>query len=125
MENLTTPEQERRERDFLRLGTRHPVCVTCGYDQHPSALELSHIIPRDMHPDGGPQCRNCHREFSDREKDYPYQAQTDNPQMETIGRYLLALSDWFIRLAETIAAFGRWLMDQAEHVLPYDGEAAQ
>lgn len=123
MNDLTSAEEERREKDYQRLRTRNPVCLTCGYDKHPAALELSHIVPKGFHDDAGPQCRNCHRELGDGEKDYAYQPQTLNPTMETIGRYLLSLSDWFIRIAETIAAFGRWLMFQAEHVLPYEGEA--
>tara|TARA_R110002020_G_scaffold474461_1_gene705988 strand:- start:43772 stop:44149 length:378 start_codon:yes stop_codon:yes gene_type:complete len=123
MNDLITPEELRRERDYERLRTRNPICLTCGYDKHPAALELSHLVPHRFHDEGGPQCRNCHREFSDAEKDYPYAPQSINPQMETIGRYLLALAEWFKRIADTIAAFGAWLLQQAEHVRPYEPEA--
>jgi hypothetical protein len=66
---------------------------------------------------------NCHRELSDAEKDYPYAPQSINPQMETIGRYLLALAEWFQRIAATIALFGAWLLEQSEHVPPHEPEA--
>jgi hypothetical protein len=62
--------------------------------------------------------------MSDPDKDLPYAPQSINPQMEIIGRYLLALAEWFRRIAETIAAFGAWLLHQAEHVPAYVGEDA-
>jgi hypothetical protein len=43
--------------------------------------------------------------------------------METIGRYLLALAEWFQRIAATIALFGAWLLEQSEHVPPHEPEA--
>lgn len=122
MHDLNSPKEDRREKDYRRLRTRTPMCLSCGYSKHPAAMELAHIAPRGFHDDGGVLCSNCHREMSDTEKDYSYAPQSQNPRMETIGRYLLALSDWFIRIAETIAAFGHWLLFQAEHVLPYEAE---
>lgn len=125
MDDIMTPAELRREKDYRRLRTRTPICLHCGYCNHPAAMELAHIAPRKFHDDAGVLCSNCHREMSDPEKDLSYAPQSINPEMETIGRYLLALSEWFIRIAETIAAFGRWLMEQAEHVRPYQAEAGQ
>lgn len=122
MNDLITPEDERRERDYRRLRTRNPICLSCGYSNHPAAMELSHIAPRKFHDDGGVLCSNCHREMSDSEKDFSYSPQSINPTMETIGRYLLALAEWFTRIAETIAAFGHWLLYQAEHVRAFEPE---
>ncbi|HCY54481.1 MAG TPA: hypothetical protein DF715_02760 [Oceanicaulis sp.] len=119
-----SPEEERREKDFRRLRTRNPVCLSCGYSDHPAALEFAHIAPRKFHDDGGVLCANCHREQSDTEKDFSYAPVTGNPMMETIGRYLLALSEWLTRIGATLAEFGQWLLEQAEHVLPYDPKAA-
>lgn len=121
---LPTPTDKRREADFRRLRTRHPICLTCGYMGHPAAMEFSHLAPRKFHDDGGVQCSNCHREASDAEKDFPYAPVTGNPMMETIGRYLLALAEWLQTIGGTLAEFGEWLLAQAPHVLPYDGEAA-
>ena len=84
-ENLS-PKQKRLERHYRRLRTRTPVCLTCGFDRHPAALEYSHIVPRKFHDDGGAQCHNCHSEFSDAERDLPYAPETQNPQMETLAR---------------------------------------
>lgn len=122
---MPTPEEVRREKDYRRLRTRNPVCLSCGYSDHPAALELAHIAPRKFHDDGGVLCSNCHREQSDTEKDFSYAPVTGNPMMETIGRYLLALSEWLSRIGATLAQFGQWLLEQAEHVLPYDPEAAK
>lgn len=120
-----TPEVKRREADFRRLRTRNPICLTCGFTGHPASYEYSHLIPRRFHDDGGAQCCNCHREFGDRDRDYSYAPVTDNPMMETIGRYLLALSEWLQRIGATLEEFGQWLLEQSEHVLPYDPEAAR
>lgn len=123
MDDIISPEELRRESDYRRLRTRNPICQCCGYMNHPAALEFAHIAPRKFHDDGGVLCSNCHRELSDIEKDFSYAPQSENPQMETIGRYLLALAEWFRRIAETIAQFGEWLLEQSEHALPHDGEA--
>ncbi|MHA6288664.1 hypothetical protein [Maricaulis sp. CAU 1757] len=120
-----TPAEKRREADYRRLGTRNPICLTCGYSRHPAAMEYSHLAPRKFHDDGGVQCSNCHREVSDTEKDFSYAPVTNNPQMETIGRYLLALAEWLTRIGVTLAEFGEWLLGQAEHVRPYEPEDAQ
>jgi hypothetical protein len=115
-----TEEEKRLEQHYRRLRTRNPFCLTCGFSRHPAGLQYSHIIPNAMHDDGGAQCHNCHSEFSDAERNLPYSTQTMNPQMEIIGRYLMNLAEWLRRIAETIAAFGAWLFDQAHHVLPYE-----
>lgn len=117
-----TPEEKRLEKHYQRLRTRNPVCLTCGFDRHPAGLQFSHIAPRKFHDDGGAQCHNCHSQRSDAERDLPYSPQTQNPMMETIGRYLLALADWMKQVGETLAAFGAWLLEQAPHVLPYQQE---
>lgn len=120
---IITPAEKRREKDFQLLRTRNPICLTCGYMKHPAAMEFSHLAPRKFHDDGGVQCCNCHREVSDPEKDFSYAPVTGNPMMETIARYLLALSEWLTRIGLTLAEFGEWLLGQAEHVLPYEPEA--
>lgn len=117
------PDKEtRREQAYRRLDTRDPVCAICGYAGHPAAMELAHIAPREFHGDKVPLCANCHRELSDAEKDYPYAPETDNPQMETIGRYLIALSDFLQMIARTLAQFGAWLVEQSAHVLAHEPE---
>lgn len=117
-----TELEKRTERHYARLRTRTPVCLTCGFNRDLAALHYSHIAPRKFHDDGGAQCLNCHAAFSDAERAFPYSPQTQNPQMEIIGRYLMALAEWMTKIAQTIAAFGAWLLNQAEHVLPYQPE---
>ena len=115
MDDIISDADIRREKDYRRLRTRTPICLSCGYSKSSSALELAHFAPREFHDDAGVLCSNCHREMSDAEKDLSYSPQSANPQMETIGRYLIALSEWFLRIANTIAAFGEWLLDFAEN----------
>ena len=119
----STSETKRREADYRRLRTRTPICLSCGYSDHPAAMEFAHIAPRKFHDDGGVLCSNCHREQSDQEKDCSYAPITGNPMMETIGRYLVALAEWLQRIGTTLAEYGAWLLTQAEHVLPYEPEA--
>jgi hypothetical protein len=123
IEDRNEASELRLSKHAQRLRTWEFICVTCGGHFHPAALEYSHIAPRKFHDDGGPQCRNCHAAFSDEERDLPYGPQSQNPQIESIGRYLLALSAWFSRIAETIAEFGRWLMQLAD-ALPENAEGA-
>ncbi len=124
MTNKYPDNETRREQNYRRLGTRNPICVGCGYCNSPAAMELAHIAPRKFHDDAVVLCSTCHREQSDTDKDYSYAPQTNNPQMETIGRYLIALSEFFQMLARTTAEFGRWLLEQSAHVLPYEPEGA-
>lgn len=114
MDDIISKEEKQREKDYRRLRTRTPVCLTCGYSGSSSSMHYSHIAPRRFHDDGGVQCLNCHGERTAAERGQSYEPQSENPQMETIGRYLLALADWLSRIAETIAAFGAWLLDVAE-----------
>ena len=121
----TAPDIEtRREKDYRRLRTRDPICVGCGYSRHPAAMELAHITRKKFHDDAAVLCSTCHREQSDSEKDYSYAPQTSNPQMDTIGRYLIALSEYFQMIARTTAEFGRWLLEQSANVLPHEPEGA-
>jgi len=122
MTNKQPDIDTRRERDYRRLRTRNPICVGCGYSNSPAAMELAHIAPRKFHGDAVVLCSTCHREQSDTEKDYSYAPQSNNPQMETIGRYLLALAEFFRMIAKTAAEYGQWLLEQSEHVLPYKVE---
>jgi 5-methylcytosine-specific restriction endonuclease McrA len=43
MHKHITPEDKRRENDYRRLRTRNPICLYCGYHNHPAAMELAHI----------------------------------------------------------------------------------
>lgn len=119
MTNTYQDQDTRREKDFRRLRTRNPICVGCGYSGSPTAMELAHIVPRKFDDDAVVLCSTCHREQSDSEKDYSYAPQSDNPKMETIGRYLLALAEFLQMIARKATEYGHWLLEQSEHVLPY------
>ena len=122
MTNKYQESDKRLAKAYRRLGTHNPICVGCGFSGSPHALELAHVAPRAFHDDVGILCSNCHRAQSDSEKDYPYQPQSDNPLMETIGRYLLRVSEFLQMIAKRLSEFGHWLLEQSEHVLPYTPE---
>ena len=120
----TYPDKDTRlEQKYRKLGTREPICAGCGYRKSPYAFEHAHVVPRKYGDETVLLCRNCHREQSDGEKDHSYEPTTANPKMETIGRYLVAVADFLKMIANTLADYGAWLMDQAKHVLPYEPEA--
>lgn len=104
----------RREADFRRLKSRHPICLLCAYCRHPAAIEFAHLIPKKFGIGcGGPLCSNCHRETSDKEKDMSYRPTTNEPDLETIGRFLQAHAEWKRQSAETEDAFAVFLLDLA------------
>lgn len=115
MKDILSPEELRREADFRRLKHRYPICIWCGYDRHPAALEYGHISPRKFGVgDGGAICRNCHREQSDQERDLSYQPKAPDQQLEQAGRYILALGLWLECIGRTLKHFGTILLDLAE-----------
>ncbi len=116
MTQLIPNSDLRREADFRRLKTRHPICLLCGYCRHPAAIEFAHVIPRKFGVGcGGPLCSNCHRETSDKEKDMSYQPISNEPDLETIGRFLHAYAEWQRRSSDTFDAFAVYLLDQVRN----------
>ena len=104
--------EDRLERRYRKLGTRHPVCVCCGYDD-PLSLELHHIAGRKHHDDVAIVCRNCHRRLSDQQLDHPEDNQGGNTKLAAIGHYLVALADLFRMLADRLVQFGKDLIELA------------
>lgn len=102
----------RMERAFRRLGTRNPICVTCG-ESDPRCLELHHVAGEKHHGDTAPVCRNCHRKLSDQQLDHPAVAIGQDKSLATMGHYLIGLADLFRMIAEAMLAFGRKLIEQA------------
>lgn len=107
--------EDRLERHYRRLGTRDPMCVTCGKRDldHPEIFELHHIGKRS-HDDVAIECANCHRQLSERQKDHLVHGPS-RPigKMETIGHFLLGLADMLAMIVETLKAFGTWLLGQS------------
>ena len=110
-----TRKDLRREADFRRLKSRHPICLWCAYRKHPAALEFAHLIPSKFaNGTGGALCCNCHRISTDTEKDMSFKPETNNPDLETIGRYLDALGSWLLPVSETLKTFGNELVEEAK-----------
>lgn len=114
--NIISREQLRREADFRRLKSRHPICLICAYWRHPAAIEFAHLIPHKFGVGcGAPLCSNCHRELSDMEKDMSYKPTSNDPDLETIGRYLVALGTWSEAAAPTMKMLGAHALELARH----------
>lgn len=111
---IISKEELRREADYRRLKSRRPICLHCGFEQHSAALEFAHLIPSKFAVGaGGALCSNCHRIVSDKEKDMSFKPGTDDPDLETIGRYIDALGQWLERIAHTLQGFGAELLRRA------------
>lgn len=111
---MNTPHTQaaRLEQAYRRLGTRSPSCVICG-ESYAHALELHHIGEQAFHDDLAIVCRNCHRKLSDGQIDRRKLSSPDR-RSETIGRYLLGLSDLFRLIANTLSSMARELLSDPE-----------
>ena len=122
--NLISREQLRREADFRRLKSRHPICLLCAYWRHPAAIEFAHLIPRQFGVGcGAPLCSNCHRELSDMEKDMSYKPTSNEPDLETLGRYLVALGTWSEAAAPTMKMLGAYALERSRLEKPLSAQS--
>ena len=122
-----TKQELRREADFRRLKSRHPICLWCGFHGHPEALEFAHLIPSKFAiGTGGPLCRNCHRISTDKEKDMSFAPKTNDPDRETLGRYIDALADWLLPISGRLKTIAKVMIEDAEKAsADDDGEVGQ
>ncbi len=86
-------DKESRIRKALeRLGTDTPECLICGLP-HPLQLELHHPAQQKFDDETVILCSNDHKEASDWQKDHPQKIEEAVVKLETIGHWLLGLSD--------------------------------
>jgi hypothetical protein len=124
MDDIIDPKELRKEAHFRRLKSRNPICVICGYDNSPAALEYAHVIPRQFGVgDGGAICRNCHRELTETEIGLGFAPETEDRELEQVGRYVLALGEWLELIARTLKHYGALLLKRARQA-PRSTEAA-
>lgn len=101
---------ERRKQARLdKLGTNTPRCVLCGEDDY-RCLERHHIGGQAYDDDTAILCRNCHRKFSDMQKDHPRQKSNPPSREEIIGHFLLGVADIFELLIGKFREFAKWLL---------------
>ena len=112
-----TDHDDRLEKQYRRLGTRNPVCITCP-ESDPFCLELHHIAGRKHHEDLVIICRNCHRKLTEKQRGHvPAETIESRGPMETIGHYLLGLADLLAMVAKTLREFGAMLLEQARNAV--------
>jgi ferredoxin len=112
--------EDRLERHYRRLGTRNPVCVSCGKcePEHPEIYELHHVAGKSQHGQVSVQCANCHRTLSDQQKDHVPPGPKPTGKMAQIAHYLLGLADMLAMIVQTLREFGAWLMSEAQRAQP-------
>ena len=102
----------RLEQQYLRLGTRNPVCVCCGVAD-PFCLELHHMAGQKQHDDVCIVCRNCHRKLTMQQQyDAPPSGSQSCGPLARIGHYLLGLAALLFLIVEALQEFGRQLLEQ-------------
>jgi len=106
-------EQERRkQRRLERLGTQHPICVTCGETDW-RCLEVHHIVDCDGKSATVILCANCHRKVTDAQKGHPPHSTVADPLLESIGRFLLGLAELLKLAVDQLMTFGEALINRA------------
>ena len=116
MAKMHLDHEDRKERHYRRLGTRHPVCHTCGRrdPEHPEIYDLHHVAGKNHHDDVFIECANCHRVLTDQQKDHvPPGSSPPMGMLATIAHYLLGLADMLAMIVEALRKFGKWLLCEA------------
>ena len=107
--------EDRLEQKYRKLGTRNPICVTCG-EEDPLCLvfDQHHIGRKEHHKDVSIVCCNCHRKLTDQQLDHaPLVAEEPSCENAVIGYYLLGLSDLLAMAAPTLRHLGEQLLDES------------
>lgn len=106
------PAREYRERAAkLRLGTLHPRCATCGFDDW-TCLEAHHIAGQPYDPLTNIECRNCHRNLSDSQKDHPSQMANPPTAEESLAHFLFGMADLFELLVKKLREFAQQTIEK-------------
>jgi hypothetical protein len=113
--------ETRKNRRLEKLGTNEPRCGSCGENRW-QTLEEHHVAGAAHGDDTVILCRNCHRVASDQQLDHPPTPPGSDPALSAIGHFLLGLADLLGSVVETLAAFGRSLLDMATNSTCKTGE---
>ena len=104
--------REYRERDAkLRLGTPNPLCASCGLNDW-TCLEAHHIAGQVYDPLTNIECRNCHRNLSDSQKDHPDQVGKPPTAEESLAHFLLGMADLFELLVKKLREFAGQIIEK-------------
>jgi hypothetical protein len=104
----------RNRRKQRSPGIHNEVCVGCGCDIAKGRLEEDHIAGRKSDDRVWPLCPSCHRKRTEMQQDdEPLPSQNPRNVFEVIGRWLLAMAEYFELLRDTLWRFGVFLIDLA------------
>jgi hypothetical protein len=108
MDEIERKREVRLQKAYERLGTTTPCCVNCT-ETYPHCLELHHLAEFGFSDETVIVCRNCHRKLTDKQKDHPPTG-SEPGSTETIGRFLLGITDLFELLIRKLREFGHFLI---------------
>jgi hypothetical protein len=108
---LQPDPEARRAAACRRLGSDHPVCISCG-EEDPFTLELHHIAGRAHDALAAPICRNCHRTLTDPTDNA--KSPTEVPLMERVGHLLVGLAVILQLLVRTLRSHAAQLLAGAQ-----------
>jgi hypothetical protein len=112
MNNQEYERERRRQKRLGKLGTNDPHCSLCG-EGDDRMLELHHIAGRQHDDALAIVCRNCHRVVSDDQKDHPAFDPAADPELASIGHFLLGLADMLRVVIVKLNEFACTLIDRS------------
>ena len=105
MNDKELAQERRKQKRLEKLGTNEPRCGTCGEGRW-QCIEEHH--PADYGRDETTVlvCRNCHRVFSDDQRDHPAFDPDADPLVASIGHFLLGVADMLTIILAKLSEFG-------------------
>ena len=94
-----SPESRKQQR-LKTLGTNNPVCGVCGESDW-RTMELNHLAGQNNDPRFTHLiCANCHRKFTDAQKDHPADISGLSDELGSIAHFILGRATLFALMVE-------------------------
>ena len=105
-----SPEARKQQR-LRKLGSNNPICPVCGETDW-RTLEANHISGQNNDPDlTHPLCANCHRKFSDPQKDHPEDISDPSDHLGRIAHFMFGLAELLALIVESLREFADLLFE--------------
>lgn len=112
MDRNRLAREAREQRRLEVLNSIDPRCGMCG-EKDSRCLEEHHVADLGRDDTTVILCRNCHRKVSDDQKDHPTSDPAADPLLDSIGHFLLGLTDMLRVIVEKVYEFGLALIARA------------
>ncbi len=105
--------REKRHRQKMKdIGMENPACVICG-ESDLDMLEGDHVAGRAYDDQVMSLCKNHHAKRTQLQREQP-RAGHSNSWLQQLGRWLLAMAEYFEMLVPRLRQFGEWIIRLAE-----------